>query len=87
MKFFQNLKSGFANIKELFLAMLGDENSDIENNYDVYINSRDSSIAKAALRLKQIEAEQERKRLSIFTLPKLSTKKKEAKKDDDKKED
>lgn len=87
MKIFQNLKSGFVNIKELLSTMLGDETRGIENNYDVYINSKDSSIARTALELKQIEEEQERKRLSVFTLNKRSTKTRTAKKDDDNKED
>ena len=82
MKIFQNLKSGFANIKELFTTLLGDETSNIENNYDVYINSQDAAIAKTAQELKTIEEEQEQKRLSIFTLNKRSTKKKTSKEDD-----
>lgn len=86
MKIFQNLKSGFANIKELLSTMLGDETSGIENNYDVYINSRDVAIARTARELKQIEEEQETKRLSIFTLNKRSTKKKTSKTEEDKTE-
>lgn len=62
----QNVKSGFANIKELFGIILSDD----ENNegYDLYINSADKDISETAQALKKIEEEQESKRFAIFSL-------------------
>lgn len=61
----QNVKSGFANIKELFGIILSDD----ENNegYDLYINSADKNISETAQMLKHLEEEQESKRFSIFS--------------------
>ena len=59
------MKSGFANIKDLFGIILND---DAQNEgYDLYINSTDESISETAQMLKQIEEEQESKRFSIFS--------------------
>ena len=60
----QNVKSGFANIKELFGIILSDD----ENNegYDLYINSSDKDISDTAQALKKLEEQQESKRFSIF---------------------
>ena len=70
------MKSGFANIKELFGIILSD---DVNNEgYDLYINSSDENIAETAQMLKQLEEEQESKRFSIFSTkqPKKDSKKK-----------
>ena len=42
----QNMKSGFANMKELFGIMLSDDTN--ENNYDLYINGQNATLAKTA---------------------------------------
>ena len=60
----QNMKSGFANMKELFGIMLSDDTN--EDNYDLYINGQDTALAQTAQELKDIEEEQEKKRLSLF---------------------
>ena len=65
MNILQNVKSGFANFKELFGILLSDEKEE-ENNYDLYINGDDRSLALVAKELKEIEEEQETKRLSLF---------------------
>ena len=60
----QNVKSGFANMKELFRILLSD---DIEkNDYDSYINGNDKDLAQTAQELKELEEKQEAKRLSFF---------------------
>ena len=72
----QNVKSGFANIKELFGIILSDEHNN--EGYDLYINSSDEDISKIAQTLKKLEEEQESKRFAILVAkqPKKSTKKK-----------
>lgn len=72
----QNVKSGFANIKELFGIILSDDTNN--EGYDLYINSSDENIAETAQMLKQLEEEQESKRFSIFSTkqPKKDSKKK-----------
>ena len=69
----QNVKSGFANMKELFGIFISvDENSD---GYDLYINSKDTELSQIAGELKSIELQQESKRFSILAdkQPKRST--------------
>lgn len=61
----QNAKSGFANIKELFKMITSTDDLSHET-YDIYINSTDTAIAETAKILKEIERDQEEKRLSIF---------------------
>lgn len=61
----QNMKSGFANIKEIFGIILSDD--DTNEGYDLYINSSNADIAQTAQLLKNIENEQEQKRFSLFT--------------------
>lgn len=71
----QNVKSGFANMKELFGIFISvDENSD---GYDLYINSKDTELSQIAGELKCIEQQQESKRFSLLSdkQPKRSTKK------------
>lgn len=72
----QNMKSGFANIKELFGIILSDDTNN--QGYDLYINSSDEGISETAQMLKQLEEEQESKRFSIFSTkqPKKDSKKK-----------
>lgn len=61
----QNVKSGFANMKELFGIFISvDENSD---GYDLYINSKDTELSQIAGELKCIEQQQESKRFSLFS--------------------
>ncbi|MCI8362062.1 MAG: hypothetical protein HFJ41_02810 [Clostridia bacterium] len=70
----QNVKSGFANMKELFGIFISvDENSD---GYDLYINSKDTELSQIAKVLKDSEEKQEAKRFSVFTdkQPKRNTK-------------
>lgn len=70
----QNVKSGFANMKELFGIFISvDENSD---GYDLYINSKDTELSQIAVELKSLEQQQESKRFSILAdkQPKRSTK-------------
>lgn len=70
----QNVKSGFANMKELFGIFISvDENSD---GYDLYINSKDAELSQIAGELKNIEQQQESKRFSLLSdkQPKRSTK-------------
>ena len=60
------MKSGFANIKELFGIILSVD--DTNEGYDLYINSKDSNISETAQLLKNIEQEQEQNRyVSFFT--------------------
>lgn len=67
----QNVKSGFANMSELFGIFLSvDENSD---GYDLYINSKDVELSQIAEELKLAEEQQESKRLSLFTAKKQRT--------------
>lgn len=61
----QNMKSGFANMKELFGIFLSNDDNN-EDGYDIYINSEDLDVSKTAQELKEIEQEQETKRLSLF---------------------
>lgn len=61
----QNVKSGFANIKELFGIFLSDENNQ-KDDYDLYIKSEDLDISQTAQELKTLEEQQESDRLSIF---------------------
>ncbi len=71
----QNVKSGFANMKELFGIFISvDENID---GYDLYINSNNTELSQIAGELKSIEQQQESKRFSILAdkQPKRSTKK------------
>lgn len=71
----QNVKSGFANMKELFGIFISvDENSD---GYDLYINNKDTELSQIAGELKCIEQQQESKRFSLLSdkQPKRSTKK------------
>ncbi len=56
MKLLQNVKSGFANFKDLFKIFL--ENSD-EDNYDIYINGSDLETSKIAQELLNAEQSQE----------------------------
>ena len=72
--FIQNVKSGFANMKELLGIILSDDTNN--DGYDLYINSTDTNLAKTAQLLKQLEEEQESKRFSLFT----KTQKKDSKK-------
>ncbi len=62
----QNVKSGFANIKELLGIFLNNDAN--YEGYDLYINSSDERISQTAQVLKQLEEEQEHKRFSIFSL-------------------
>lgn len=66
MKFIQNLKSGFVNMKELFKVMLSDDSTKEIDSYDLYINGKDQTIAKTAEALKAIEEMQEANRMSFF---------------------
>ena len=66
MKPMQNLKSSFANMKELLKVMLSDDSTKEINNYDLYINGKDQVVAETAKRLKTIEEMQEEKRMSFF---------------------
>lgn len=69
----QNVKSGFANMKELVGIFLNvDENSD---GYDRYINGNDIELSQIAGELKCIEQQQESKRFSLLSdkQPKRST--------------
>ena len=68
MKFIQNLKSGFVNMKELFKVMLSDDSTKEIDSYDLYINGKDQTIAKTAEALKAIEEMQEANRMSFFGL-------------------
>ena len=61
----QNMKSGFANVKELFGIFLSDD-GDTVDTYDLYINSSDRSLAETAKQLKILEEEQEANRLTLF---------------------
>ena len=79
----QNVKSGFASIKELFGIFLSDE-KDETNNYDLYINSSDSSLSQTAQELKTLEEEQETKRLSLFNEVKTKVSKDSKKQIEDK---
>ena len=56
MKVLQNVKSGFANFKDLFKIFL--ENND-EDNYDMYINSSDVETSRIAQELLNAEQAQE----------------------------
>lgn len=69
----QNMKSGFANIKELFGIILSDYNDN--EGYDLYISSTDVDIAQTAQMLQNIEKEQEQKRFSLFSPTKVKAKK------------
>ena len=78
----QNMKSGFANVKELFGIFLSDDD-DIVDSYDMYINSNDRGLSETAKQLKIIEQEQENNRLDLLELKSKSKKivqKKELKK-------
>lgn len=67
----QNVKSGFANMSELFGIFLSvDENSD---GYDLYINGKDAELSQIAEELKVAEEQQESNRLSLFTTKKQKT--------------
>ncbi len=67
----QNVKSGFANMSELFGIFLRvDENSD---SYDLYINGKDTELSQIAEELKVVEEQQESNRLSLFTARKQRT--------------
>jgi len=72
----QNMKSGFANMKELFEIMLNDDANN--EGYDSYINSSNEGLSQTAQVLKQLEEEQEFRRFSIFSSkqPKKDSKKK-----------
>lgn len=60
----QNVKSGFANMKELVGIFLSvNENSD---GYDVYINGNDVELSKIAKVLKDSEEKQESQISSFF---------------------
>lgn len=71
----QNIKSGFANIKELFGVMLSNDYNN--EDYDLYINSSNPDISETAQLLKNIEDEQEKKRFDSFFTTRV---KKESKK-------
>lgn len=60
----QNVKSGFATLKELFGIFLNDD-ANIEG-YDIYINSSNKDLSETAQVLKQLEEEQETKRFSFL---------------------
>ncbi len=60
----QNVKSGFANMRELVGIFLSvNENSD---GYDVYINGNDVELSKIAKVLKDSEEKQESQTYSFF---------------------
>lgn len=61
----QNVKSGFANMKELVGIFLSVDH-DSDDGYSVYINSEDAEISQIAQELKNIEEKQESSRLSLF---------------------
>ena len=69
----QNVKSGFANMTEIFGIFLSV--NDDSDGYDLYINSKDPELSQTARVLKDSEEKQEAKRFSIFTdsRPKRST--------------
>lgn len=69
----QNMKSGFASIKELFGIILSDDND--TEGYDLYINSTNVDIAQTAQMLQNIENEQEQKRFSLFSPKTVKVKK------------
>lgn len=60
----QNVKSGFANIKELLGIFLNDDANN--EGYDLYINSSNETLSQTAQLLKQLEEKQESERFSIF---------------------
>lgn len=66
MKIKQNVKSGFASIKELFGIFLSDDTH--SDGYDFYINNKNEDIAKTAQILKSIEQEQESKRMNLYSV-------------------
>lgn len=53
-------------MKELFGILLSDDNNN--EGYDLYINSKNEDISETAQILKNIEKEQETKRLSFFNV-------------------
>lgn len=55
MNLLQNMKSGFANFKDLFKIFL--ENNE-ENDYNIYINSSDFELSKTAQELFNAEQSQ-----------------------------
>ena len=61
----QNVKSGFANIKEILGIILNDDANN--EGYDLYINSSNENISRTAQVLKQLEEKQESERFSIFS--------------------
>lgn len=74
----QNVKSGFANMKELVGLFLSvDENSD---GYDRYINGNDMELSQIARELKTSEEKQETRIFSFFTDKSQSKSRKNTKK-------
>lgn len=74
----QNVKSGFANMKELVGIFLSvDENSD---GYDIYINGNDMELSQIARVLKDSEEKQETRIFSFFTDNRQSKSRKNTKK-------
>ena len=63
-KLIQNMKMGFDNIKELIGIFINDESND--QDYNIYLNSENSELAKTAMLLQSLEHEQEEKRFSLF---------------------
>lgn len=64
---FQNMKSGFANMKELFGIFLSVDDYGDDDCYSKYINSNDSNLSQTALLLKEDETNRENRILNIFT--------------------
>lgn len=64
MRILQNVKLGFANIKELLGIIVGDDTNN--EGYDLYIKSEDPEIANTAKNLKEAEEIQEANRFSIL---------------------
>ena len=75
----QNMKSGFANMKELFGIFLSvDETRSV---FDLYINGNDTELSQIAIVLKDSEEKQETKRFSFFNdKPSSNTSRKSSKK-------
>lgn len=74
----QNVKLGFANMKELVGIFLSvDENSD---SYDRYINGNDMELSQIARELKASEEKQETRIFSFFTDKSQSKSRKNTKK-------
>ena len=64
---FQNMKSGFANMKELFGIFLSVDDYSDDDCYSKYINSNDSNLSKQASLLKEDEINRDNRLSNVFT--------------------